>query len=123
MGAGAFEVVNLAAKELDIDEVHATKILVRDGIYSDELITNFNKPLGKRKFIENVLQSKKYDMASSIAFGDSPHDIGMLERVKFPIVLNPSKRMLALTENKGWLVLNRRNVVEGVTKILEGEIT
>jgi len=119
IGAGAFEVVNLAAKDLGIDEVQATKILVKNGVYTDKLITNFHQPQGKRKFMEGIVKSKKYDLARSVAFGDSIHDLGMLEKVEFPVALNPSKELLTLAQSKGWPLANYNNVISEINNLFK----
>jgi len=42
----------------------------------------------------------------------------MFEKVKFPVALNPSRKISVLAEKKGWMVANYSNVIDKVNRLL-----
>jgi HAD superfamily phosphoserine phosphatase-like hydrolase len=118
VSTAAFEVTSLAEKELAIDETHSTQVGTENGVYTDQLLTKFHMPIGKKEFIEKLITCGEYDMSTSMAFGDSIHDAAMLEKAKFPIALNPTKELADLARKNNWLILNHHNVVNRINKLL-----
>lgn len=118
VSTAAFEVANLAARELGIDETHATQVGIKNGLYTNELLTKFHTPIGKKEFMEKLTASGEYDMSTSTAFGDSIHDAGILEQVKYPVALNPTKELTDLAKKNNWLILDHYNVIERINKLL-----
>ncbi len=113
----AQEVSYLAGKELGMDKTYGTEVLVNNDRYTNQLITKFHLPIGKKEFIEKIIKSGKYEMNTSVAFGDSMHDAAMLEKVKFPIALNPTKELFSLAQKNNWLILNYDNVIRQINKL------
>lgn len=53
-----------------------------------------------------------FDLKNSIAIGDSPSDIPILERVGKPIAFDPDKDLLKYAKKKGWkIIIERKDVV------------
>jgi len=68
----------------------------------------FDKDIVLKEFIKK----HDVDLGNSVAVGDSPSDIKVLEIVEKPIVFNPEKRLLAHAQKKSWkIVIERKNVV------------
>lgn len=118
VSTAAFEVADLAGQELGIDETHSTQVGTENGVYTDQLLTKFHMPIGKKKFVEKLIVCGKYDMGTSMAFGDSIHDAKMLKKVRFPIALNPTEELIELAKKNSWLILNYQNVVENIGDLL-----
>lgn len=117
VSTGASEVVQQAAAGLGIDEFYATRVRVQNGIYTNRLETDFHRPDGKKKFMAEFISSG-VDMRDSLGFGDSIHDRDILENVEMPVALNPSDELKSIARERNWIILNHRNVIGYVRKLL-----
>jgi putative phosphoserine phosphatase/1-acylglycerol-3-phosphate O-acyltransferase len=93
-----------AARSLDIEHVLCTRLQVEDGEFTGAV----KRPIcfGQGKVIAAESLSKKFDvdLDKSFFYSDSTDDIELLERVGNPRPLNPSNRLLAIAEQRGWPV-------------------
>jgi len=119
ISTAASELTELSGKHLGIDKTYATKIKVKNGIYCDNLVTDFHLPGGKKRLLKKLFNSGKYNLNTSIAFGDSIHDIGLLEGVRWPVALNPSKELRKIAKKRKWLISDYKNIVKDVEKLLD----
>jgi HAD superfamily phosphoserine phosphatase-like hydrolase len=104
LSIGAYEVINLGAKELGMHETYSTKCEVQNGIYTGKLSTDLHLPGGKERLLKELL--KKYDKRKSLGFGDSHSDIGFINLLNLKIALNPNEKLKEYAENNKWLVFN-----------------
>lgn len=68
----------------------------------------------KRKILQGFIDAAPFriDLKKSVAVGDSPSDISMLEMVGRPIVFNPDNTLARHAAQKGWeIVVERKNVI------------
>ena len=93
-----------AARDLDIEHVLCTGLQVDEGLFTGAVV----RPIcfGSGKVIAAESLSKKFgaDLDKSFFYSDSTDDIELLERVGNPRPLNPSSRLLAIAEERGWPV-------------------
>ena len=61
---------------------------------------------------------KKYDWKKSIIAGDSIHEAEIFPEAEISIALNPQSDVKKLAKEKGWLILNKRNIVEKLKELL-----
>ena len=104
LSLGAFEVINLAAKELGMHKTYATRLASEKGIYTGKPSTDLHTPLGKEVLLQKIM--KEYDPANSIGLADSNTDIGFLKLLEHPIAANPSEKMLAYANHNNWKIIN-----------------
>jgi HAD superfamily hydrolase (TIGR01490 family) len=116
VSTGATEVVSLVGKHLGIDEIHATSMEVKDGLYTGKLTTNLHMPDGKGELVARM--SGRFDLGESFAFADSSTDKGMLEAVGRPVAVNPDKDLMGFAYRKAWPVASHEDIVPIVAEIL-----
>lgn len=80
----------------------------------------------KRKILQGFIDAAPFrvDLKKSVAVGDSPSDISMLEMVGRPIVFNPDNTLARHAAKKGWeIVVERKNVIYKIEahKFLNGK--
>lgn len=59
------------------------------------------------------------NLEGSLGFGDSENDIGMLERVKHPVCINPSDELLEVAKQKRWTVFSDQTAEKGILDMLD----
>lgn len=119
ISVGAYDVVNLAASALGMDECYATKLKFKEGTCTGKLATSIHIPGGKEKTIKKIVKEKNVPFENCIALGDSASDMEMFELVKKPIALNPTSELLKLAEQKGIPCFSHENVLERIKNILK----
>ncbi|MBI5064789.1 HAD family phosphatase [Candidatus Woesearchaeota archaeon] len=117
VSAGAHEVVSLAAKDLGMDGLLATKCEIKKGKYTGDIITKLHLPKGKEDAITDYVHKNKLSLSNSLAMGDSEHDKCMLEVVPHQIVINPTDSFAIYAKRRFWKVLTQDNVVEYVRSL------
>jgi HAD superfamily hydrolase (TIGR01490 family) len=103
------EVVQKLGDYYGFDEVIGTTYEQADG----HLTGKWKGVYGHKAEILDELTAK-YNLSreGSLAIGDSPSDIPMLEKVETPIAFNPDKPLFAHAKEQGWkIVLERKNMV------------
>lgn len=118
VSVGAYDVVNLAASELKMNECYATKLEFKDETCTGKLITDIHIPGGKEKAIKKIIKEKNIPFKNCIALGDSASDMEMFELVKKPIALNPTPELLKIAQQKKIPYFNHENVLEGIKEYL-----
>ncbi len=72
--------------------------------YTGQLIPPLPYGEGKRVHIEALAKSRGIDLRASYAYGDSPGDVGLLEVVGHPQVVNPIRGMHRIALRRCWPV-------------------
>ena len=54
----------------------------------------------------------KYGKKGSIAVGDSENDADMLNKVDFPVVIEPNSYLKDIAREKGWQIVNRDTIAD-----------
>ncbi len=115
---GAYEVVNIAASTLGMDECYATKLEFKDAICTGKLTTNIHIPGGKEKALNKIIKEKNVPFENCMALGDSASDMEMFELVKTPIALNPTPELFNLVKQKEIPCFTHENILEGIKNFL-----
>ncbi|MDH3620400.1 MAG: HAD-IB family hydrolase [Gammaproteobacteria bacterium] len=93
-----------AARDLDIENVLCTRLQVEDGAFTGAVVRPICFGHGKVLAAESLAKKYKIDLDQSFFYSDSTDDLELLERVGNPRPLNPSGRLLAIAEHRGWPV-------------------
>ena len=91
-----------AARDLDIEHVLCTGLRVEDGEFTGAVIRPICFGHGKVIAAERLAKKYKIDLDKSFFYSDSTDDLELLERVGNPRPLNPSGRLRAIAEARGW---------------------
>lgn len=117
VSAGANEVVKLAAKDLGMDDVIATKCKIIQGKYSGELSTRLHLPKGKERALTDYIHRNKLSLVDSFSLGDSEHDKCMLEITPDQAVINPTEVFERYAKRRFWKIVTKENIVEYVKSL------
>ena len=78
-----------------------------------KVILNLAIDSAKSRIVGEYLE--RMDLARSFAFGDSPHDLPILEAVANPFVLGNNQSLRQIGEEREWFVLaDSDGVIDGV---------
>lgn len=105
VSASAIELVEELAKVLGFTGAIATEAEVVGGAYTGQLSTPFRHGEGKAQAIAKLADEMNYDLSLSFAYGDSYHDLPMLQLVGIPIAVNPDKKLADVAFERGWPVV------------------
>ena len=111
ISVGPYEVIDLASKDLDMGETIATKCEIKDSVYTGNILTGLHTPTGKAEALRDYAREHGTDLKCAIAFGDSAHDLSMLSVVGNPVVVNPSKELEKIANERNWPVRNKDNII------------
>lgn len=89
---------------------------VGDGIFTGNISLFNSTQTDKGKSIHKVFTN--YSHEQSFAFGDSIGDIGMFEKVEYPICVNVGEKLRAVAIENRWRVTDPDNILSLVDKIL-----
>lgn len=106
-------IVSHFARYMGFNAYYGSMIGIENGKFSGEEV-NRDAIRNKRKILEKFLAGAPFraDLKRSVAVGDSPSDISMLEMVGHPIVFNPDDILARHASKKGWeIVVERKNVI------------
>ncbi len=93
------------ARYLGVPHVLATRLEVRQGVFTGEYIKPLCFRQGKVFWAEKLAREIGVDLGPSIFYTDSITDLPLLERVQNPRVVNPDPRLRRLARQRGWPVL------------------
>lgn len=92
------------AEHLGMDHVLATRVEVMDGTLTGRAIDPPCIGEGKVFWAEQLAREHDIDLDRSAFYTDSVHDMPMLLRVGFPVIVNPDFRLARLARAKGWRI-------------------
>ena len=95
------EVVEPIARMLGADHVIATRMEIVDGRYTGA-VAHYNFGQAKADAVEELAQTRGYDLAGSYAYSDSETDAPMLDMVGHAFVVNPDRGLRKLAIERGW---------------------
>jgi HAD superfamily hydrolase (TIGR01490 family) len=108
--SGTLEPVALAlAKTLGVEHVRATQCRERDGRYLAGPPTVH--PFGAAKLVIAAEFAAEHgaDLREASAYGDSRHDLTLLEAVGVPVAVLPDRPLLETARGNRWLIIRSRN--------------
>src|SRR5581483_5455845 len=90
------------ARAVGIDDVLSSRLEVRDGRFTGEVVEPLCYGQGKVAMAEQWARDHGIDLKASAFFTDSISDLPMLERVGEPIVVNPDPRLRLVALHRAW---------------------
>lgn len=112
------EILRPAAFRLGINRVLGFQMNAPHGIYDGTTTTDIYVENGKGIVLKSLKEQGTYDWTDSIAYGDSPNDISMLQMVDYGVILNATRGMDKPENRNGFYLLDNSNVIEGTKNIL-----
>ncbi len=94
------------AQLLNIPNLLSTKPEIKNNQYTGKYtgIPTFKE--GKIKALNEWMTNNNHNLAGSYFYSDSINDLPLLEQVTHPIVVNPDKRLKAISLKNNWLEIN-----------------
>jgi putative phosphoserine phosphatase / 1-acylglycerol-3-phosphate O-acyltransferase len=93
------------AEHLGMDDVLATRYVVRDGKFTGGLEGGFVWGTGKRDAARRWAATRGLGLKDSYAYSDSIYDLPLLAAVGHPVVVNPDPRLRAVAFARRWPVM------------------
>lgn len=92
-------------RHLNFDDFIASNPAIHENKFQALLPTQV--PFDKNKLIlaDEYCQQHQFSISECAAFADSTHDVFLLDAVREAIVINPSTKMRAIAEKKGWEII------------------
>jgi HAD superfamily hydrolase (TIGR01490 family) len=102
--SGTFQgLLDVIVQRLGLQGAAGTRLQVRSGRYTGGVIEPICFAGGKVTRVQQVLAHHPgVDLASSYAYGDSIHDLPLLEAVAHPAVVCPDDRLAHVARQRGW---------------------
>ncbi len=94
--------VEPAARELGIEDILCTELVVEDGLFTGEVVRPTCWGDGKRTAAEDYSAPRNIDIDESYFYTDSHDDLPLLEVIGYPRILNPSNKLAAVATRNGW---------------------
>lgn len=96
------------AELLGVDDLLATEPEFRDGRYTGEVIDPPCFREGKVAQLERWLHQQGHNLAQSWFYSDSHNDLPLLERVTYPVAVDPDDTLKQHARMKGWPIISLR---------------
>ncbi len=103
---------------LNLGDLRATVIGQRDGIYTGTVNVNLALDSEKKKVVRKYI-TEETDLARSFAFGDTMHDLPLLEAVGNSFVVGDNSHLLAVARRRGWSIINPDNAIGQVAERID----
>jgi HAD superfamily hydrolase (TIGR01490 family) len=98
------------AKELGVEHVRATVCRERDGRYLGGPPTVHPFGMAKLELAAQFAAETGADLREASAYGDSRHDLALLEAVGDPVAVLPDRPLLERARGNRWHIIRSRNV-------------
>lgn len=113
-----FEILVPIKDYLGFDVLHTTDFGKDDDIFTGEVVLNLAVDREKERVIRDL--KSMINFGASYAFGDTEHDLPLLECVGNPFVLGNNANLQRIGDERGWNVVpNGKGVLEMVRNSLE----
>lgn len=114
------EVVEPIGEMLGVDHVIATRLEIRDGLYTGE-VEFYAYGEHKADAVQAIADERGYDLTESYAYSDSITDLPLLDTVGHPCVVNPDRSLRRVAVERAWPIevfakpveLRRRSILTG----------
>lgn len=93
------------ANELGITHFLVTELVVRDGVFTGEVMRPLCYGPGKVELVSRFAAREGLDLAASYFYTDSITDLPLLEAVGRPRIVHPDPPLRRLARSRGWPVL------------------
>lgn len=97
------------AKRLGVDTLLATECAMQDGRYLGQVADVPCFQGGKVIRLERWLAENGLNLEGSHFYSDSHNDLPLLERVTYPVAVDPDPTLRQTAEQRGWAVISLRD--------------
>ncbi len=97
------------AQELGVEHVMCTRLEVKDGVFTGDVLRPLCFGEGKREAAELLASRFDLDLDESFFYTDSIDDLPLLEAVGRPFPLNPDSSLAQLAKERNWPVQRFRS--------------
>jgi len=94
-------------KKFALNGFLSSKTKIEDGKIKGEIALSLG---GNKGIVAELLN--KYGKDGSMAVGDSENDADMLDKVKYPLVMEPNEKLEQIAKAKNWEVVNRNTITD-----------
>lgn len=98
---------------LKISDAHLLEAEIVGDHYTGRPKVNMALDEEKRAVVQTI-KGAVYNPAVSFAFGDSNHDLPILEAVSNPFAVNPNRELRRIALDRNWPIVNETNILEMV---------
>ncbi|OGE08290.1 hypothetical protein A3I53_03670 [Candidatus Curtissbacteria bacterium RIFCSPLOWO2_02_FULL_40_13b] len=106
------------AQVLRIQQCYLLEAEVQNGIYTGKTGVNMALDTQKAQVIAQIKESG-FNPLQSFAFGDSEHDLPLLESVSNPFAVSPNEELSRISTERGWPIVSTDNIIDQVKMRLE----
>ena len=103
-------IANPIAKSLDVSRLIATEPEIEDGYFTGRIDGPFLMKEAKFKSAKDLCSERNIDLDRVTYFADSITDVPLLEKVGYPVVINPRKDMLSIAKANQWQIKYWHNI-------------
>ena len=103
-------IANPIAKSLDVSRLIATEPEIEDGYFTGRIDGPFLMKEVKFKSAKDLCSERNIDLDRVTYFADSITDVPLLEKVGYPVVINPRKDMLLIAKSNHWQIRYWHNI-------------
>ena len=103
-------IANPIAKSLDVSRLIATEPEIEDGYFTGRIDGPFLMKEVKFKSATDLCSERNIDLDRVTYFADSITDVPLLEKVGYPVVINPRKDMLSIAKANQWQIKYWHNI-------------
>jgi len=90
------------AEHFGFDAMLATRLALRDGRYTGEILPPYCIAAEKIGYARRHCEKHDFSLNEAAYYGDSVNDIPLLEAVGFPVAVNPNGKLEAVAIQRGW---------------------
>lgn len=98
-------------KYFDLNGFLSSKVKQNNGVIEAGLELSLG---GNKGIVTDLIN--KYGFSGSFAVGDSENDIDMLEKVEYPLVMEPNEKMNEIAMLKTWTIVDRNTISDTIMK-------
>ncbi|MGB1159027.1 MAG: HAD family hydrolase [Porticoccaceae bacterium] len=102
-------IVEPICKALGIDRVIATELEVVNGRYTGKVSGTPSYREGKVERLNNWLTANRQDIDGSYFYSDSINDLPLLQKVDYPVAVDPDPQLRAQAAARGWQIISLRD--------------
>jgi len=93
------------AAELGIRHFLVTQLVVREGLFTGEVVRPLCYAEGKVHWARALAEREGFDLAASYFYSDSITDLPLLEVVGHPRIVSPDPPLRRLAQRRGWPIV------------------
>lgn len=119
--SGTLDCVAVAlGKQLGVSDCVGTTCCIADGVFLSKPPQRHPFGNSKRELLGELCEQFSVSHTDVVAYGDSWHDVELLDAVGTPVAVNPDDRLRRLAEDRGWEILQAGLAADAATVVPPG---